>query len=260
MTRLRPMFGWYGSKWRLAPTYQSPRYDTIIEPFAGGAGYSLLYADRDVRLVDIDPVVVGIWEYLIRTPEAEILRLPLCAPDRSVPGLDALPQEARWLIGMWLGFSLSSPRVTMSKTIARHDRDSSRWSAETRERIARQVGRIRHWSIAQGSYEQIARDIDVTWFVDAPYEIQGKHYVHGSGRIDYCELGRRCQSLQGQVIACENHEATWLPFRYHRRMAGTTTLSGHRRTSVEVVWTSQPDDQGRLALVDTAAESGRETA
>jgi hypothetical protein len=32
---LRPFWRYYGGKWRAAPRYPAPRYDTIIEPFAG---------------------------------------------------------------------------------------------------------------------------------------------------------------------------------------------------------------------------------
>jgi len=50
------MFSYYGSKSKLAQHYPTPKYDTIVEPFAGAAGYSLygdnwkknvlLYADK----------------------------------------------------------------------------------------------------------------------------------------------------------------------------------------------------------------------
>jgi len=45
MSGLRPFWRYYGGKWRAAPSYPSPRCETIIEPFAGAAGYSLRYPD-----------------------------------------------------------------------------------------------------------------------------------------------------------------------------------------------------------------------
>lgn len=73
---LHPFFSFFGSKWRLAPSYPRPEASTIIEPFAGSAGYSLRYPAHRVKLFDIDPVVVGVWKYLIAVSERELLRLP----------------------------------------------------------------------------------------------------------------------------------------------------------------------------------------
>ena len=48
---MRPFFGFYGGKWRDAPKhYPFPEHDTIVEPFAGSAGYSVRYSDRNVIL------------------------------------------------------------------------------------------------------------------------------------------------------------------------------------------------------------------
>ena len=35
-----PLFKWFGSKWSASKHYPRPLYDTIVEPFAGGAGYA----------------------------------------------------------------------------------------------------------------------------------------------------------------------------------------------------------------------------
>lgn len=37
------IFGYYGSKSKIAQHYPSPWFDTIIEPFAGSAAYSARY-------------------------------------------------------------------------------------------------------------------------------------------------------------------------------------------------------------------------
>jgi hypothetical protein len=53
---VRPFFGYYGGKWRdSVKHYPKPQFETIIEPFAGSAGYSLRYASHNVRLYEIDP-------------------------------------------------------------------------------------------------------------------------------------------------------------------------------------------------------------
>lgn len=38
---LKPFFTFYGGKWRAAPHYAPPEFATIVEPFAGAAGYSV---------------------------------------------------------------------------------------------------------------------------------------------------------------------------------------------------------------------------
>jgi site-specific DNA-adenine methylase len=73
---LRPFFSYYGSKWSLGRHYPAPSHGTIVEPFAGSAGYALFHSDRRVLLVDSDPVVAGLWQYLIRASAAEIRSLP----------------------------------------------------------------------------------------------------------------------------------------------------------------------------------------
>ena len=62
---MRPFFTYYGGKYRAAPLYPSPTHANLVEPFAGSAGYALRYYDRQVLLVDADPVIAGLWRYLI---------------------------------------------------------------------------------------------------------------------------------------------------------------------------------------------------
>lgn len=105
--KLRPFFPYFGGKFRLAPKYPKPRWSTIIEPFAGSAGYSVRYHTRNVILYDLNAEVYCTWDYLIRVSAAEILRLPLVFDD--VRDLN-IPQEARWLISWWLGPGDFAPR------------------------------------------------------------------------------------------------------------------------------------------------------
>lgn len=90
--RLKPFFSFYGGKWRAAPRYPAPEHSTIIEPFAGSAGYSVRHHEQNVILYEIDPVIAGVWDYLIHAKESEIMSLPASVP--HVKGF-ALPQEAR---------------------------------------------------------------------------------------------------------------------------------------------------------------------
>jgi site-specific DNA-adenine methylase len=121
---LRPFFSYYGSKWRDSPRlYPKPLYKTIIEPFAGSAGYSLRYPEHDVLLVDADPVIAGVWKYLIAADESEILGLPDVKEGQRVSDLD-IPEQAKWLIGFWLNHGSAAPAQQPSAWMRKGTHDS----------------------------------------------------------------------------------------------------------------------------------------
>lgn len=167
MRGVKPLFTFYGGKWRAAPHYPDPLHRTIVEPFAGSAGYSMRHHERNVILVDADEIIAGMWSYLISVKPDEVRALPDLEPDQSVDDLEIV-QEARWLIGFWLNKGSAQPkkkpssRMIKSRTrVEPGDPPSSWWGPEIRERIADQVERIRHWKI-HGSYDN-APDIEATW-------------------------------------------------------------------------------------------------
>lgn len=114
MSCLRPFFGYYGGKWRDAlKNYPAPRHGTIVEPFAGSAGYAMRYPDRRVVLCERDPILVAVWRYLIAVSPEEILRIPDLPVGGSVDDIDAC-EEAKYLIGFWLNRGIAYPRRTAS--------------------------------------------------------------------------------------------------------------------------------------------------
>lgn len=231
--QLRPFFGYYGGKWRDAVKhYPVPTGRVIVEPFAGSAGFALRYHDREVVLYEVDPVICGVWDYLISVSPAEIRAIPDVPLDGTVDDLK-IPQEARWLVGFWMNRGTASPRKKPSKWMRDGIRPGSFWGDRVRETIASQVDAIRHWQVHQGSYTEIEPVPQATWFVDPPYQVAGKHYRFGSEGIDFAHLGEWCQALPGQVIVCENEGADWLPFTPLADIK--TTRSGRR--SLEVIWT-----------------------
>ncbi len=225
-------FSYYGGKFRDALiNYPAPAYDTIIEPFAGAAGYSTRYFDRRIHLYDIDPIIVGVWRYLIRVSPVEIMHLPDIKPGESIDDWKGVCEEARWLAGFWLNTATTYPCKTMSKWRASGP-ERGTWGVEVKRRIARQVDLIRHWKIFERSYGHAEGPATgATWFVDPPYQIAGNRYRFGCDRIDYHALGAWCRSRVGQVIACEGGGASWLPF---------TSLGAIRtaraRNAEELVW------------------------
>jgi len=232
--RLRPFFGYYGGKWRDAiKHYPRPNHETIVEPFAGSAGFSLRYPNKNVILCEIDPVLVAVWRYLIAVSAAEIRSIPDVPLNGSVDDL-AFPQEARWLVGFWMNRGVASPRKRPSKWMRDGIRPGSFWGDRVRETIASQVEAIRHWEVIEGSYEDCPFDGPATWFIDPPYQRAGRHYRHGSDSIDYGALADWCRSRKGQVVVCENEGADWLPFQHLAEVK--TTRRGKR--SAEVIWSN----------------------
>lgn len=181
----------------------------MIEPFAGSAGYSLWHEPREVRLYDIDPIIVGVWNYLIAVSPRDLLALPDLEVGQSVDDL-GLSQEARWLIGFWLNRGSAQPKKTKTAFSARTERQQLVWSERARQRLATEVPKIRHWQVTQASYEDILTPHNATYFVDPPYVDKGRYYrCHD---IDYERLTLWSLGLPGAKIVCEQQGADWLPF------------------------------------------------
>lgn len=228
MTDLRPFFSYFGGKWTLAPRYPAPEHDTIVEPFAGSAGYATRYPDREVILVERAPHIAALWRWLVSVSVDEVLGLPLDPHD-----IDHLPEQARVLIRFWCARGRTRTPATISSWMTSGRWPASFWGEYARARIASQVTAIRHWRVIEGDYT-LAPDVLATWFVDPPY-IGDRHYT---ARVhDYPALARWCRSRRGLVIACEQGAADWLPFRKFR-----TAKSIARGAYREVVWTQRREE------------------
>lgn len=206
---MRPMFSYFGSKYKLAKRYGQPRFDTVIEPFAGSAAYSLYHEPKRVILVEKNPVIAGIWKYLITATEEEILALPL--DFESVNDLD-IPLPAKHLIGFWIGKGKTTPGITKSKWGRQYalSPDCKVWGDAVRRRIASQLHKIRHWEVIEGDYT-LAPDIEAHWFIDPPYKKAGKQYKVND--VDYPKLADWSWERKGFIQVCENNNADWLPFK-----------------------------------------------
>jgi hypothetical protein len=206
---MRPFFPFYGSKWNIARHYPAPLPGLVVEPFAGGAGYATFYGCPQVALYDADPIIAGVWAYLLRVTPDEIMSLPdLPAVGDCVDDHD-LPQEAKWLIGFWLNRGSAQPKKSRTAYSARTDRAQLNWSRRAKERIASQLPLIGGWTVRNAPYDA-APDVRATWFVDPPYGDKGRFYRVGFN--DFDALGSWCDDRQGRLIVCERDDATWLPF------------------------------------------------
>ena len=168
---MRPFFLLLGGKWKAARRYGTPQHDLVVEPFAGGAGYSTYWEPKRVILVERDPLIANLWKYLTRVSAKEILQLPT-----QIDSLSELPasicQESKWL-------TCQSRSNWARSQQYRH----LFWGPQIQARIASQVDHVRHWQIVEGDYRK-APNVTAHWFIDPPYILAGQHYEHNSDSID----------------------------------------------------------------------------
>lgn len=221
------MWSYYGAKTNIVHVYPRPVHGRIIEPFAGTARYSLRHFESEVILCDAYDVIIRIWHYLQQASPGDILALLRHDPKAgdNINSFSYSCQAERELMGFLVGFGFTNPRQTSTPRL-RNRPNAFNFTVRS---IASQLFKIRHWTIHQGSYNDLSNQT-ATWFVDPPYLVGGRHYrVH---QIDYNHLAGWCQERRGQVIVCENHHASWLPFF---PLVTQNVLTGKHR---EVMWTN----------------------
>jgi len=227
------MFSYYGSKGKIVDYYPIPKYKTIVEPFAGSARYSLKYLHHDVILCEKNKILADMWAWLIKeaTPQ-ELLKYADFYLGQDISELP-IREEHKNLIGFCLNRGSASPKNIVQKWSCQVKTrpDWASTPAYALQEIASLVPKIRHWKIVYGSFEELP-DVEATWFIDPPYQSAGKWYdAHVSNRsIDYASLAEYCKTRKGQVIVCENMEATWLPFK------PLLNFYGQLHDRIEAIW------------------------
>lgn len=196
------MFYYYGRKKQLAKYYPAPAFDTIIEPFAGAAAYSLFQDNwkKKVILIEKDPKVFDIWDWLINQATVEdIKKLPeLKVGDRSSEFLHIIHAATK------MAFHFRTIKVT--PVLERN------WEISRRVMLDN-LYKIKHWVVINGDYTE-APDVEATWFIDPPYKGDaGMGYRFSSNMIDYSQLALWAKSRKGEVIFCEGAEGDYLPFK-----------------------------------------------
>jgi len=199
------------------------------------------YPHKNVILVEKDPYIAGTWKYLLNTTPEEILKLPNIALDQSVDDLK-ICEEEKWLIGWWLMAAASKPNKRPSGWMRRANLPGCKWHTvgswwgdKIKQRIAQQIPLIQHWKLIEGDYSD-APDMEATWFVDPPYQVQGKSYTYGSKLLEYNKLASWCLQRKGLLMVCEQQGATWLPFAPFREIRAATKKGGVARVSKEVLF------------------------
>lgn len=229
------MFSYYGSKSKIVDYYPAPRFDTIIEPFAGSARYSLKYWEHDVILVDKYDVIVKIWQWLQQASRWDIMGLPVLKKGEKITR-EMFDCEGEFLL---MGFLNAQGLPTTRENVSKFgERDFS----DNQRKLSKQLHKIKHWTILQGDYKDI-ENRPATWFIDPPYQYGGEHYKESNRKINFQELAVWCQDRKGQAIVCENTKADWLPFK------PMVQMTGMKHTTTEAIWSNlrtNYDDQDNI--------------
>lgn len=219
------MWSYYGRKTKVIDCYPSPKFDKIIEPFAGTGVYAL-YDDnwkKDVLLVDKYDIVIDVWHYLQQAKPEDILSLPEMNYHDNVDMHTQLTKEEKWLIGFNINGGSAQPKKTTMKFNV--------WN-RNKPIIAENLYKIKHWTIRKDDYRNID-NVEATWFIDPPYQYGGEYYRFNNKTIDYKELSDWCKSRNGQIIVCENTKADWMDFKPLKKMKGIL------HTTTEAIWTNE---------------------
>ncbi len=211
------MFYYFGRKSRIAPKYPRPLFETVIEPFAGSAAYTLHWKPHKALLLDKDQRVIDLWHRLIAMGKE---------------GLEAAepPEIGTFTTDFWHLLSIASNASSTKNGLTVSEWSNRAW--EFGRKIAlRDLETAERYTYEAGDYTD-APDVEATWFIDPPYQRIVYGYKFGSRGIDYDHLRDWVLSRKGQVIVCEQEGADWLPFKPLCTQQ-TTRATGTK----EVIWT-----------------------
>lgn len=254
MTAIRPPFGYYGGKSRMASTIVSlmPAHRIYVEPFAGSLAVLLAKMPATHEVVnDLDGLVVNFWRQLRDRP-ADLARVcaatPYARDEYSAADLDVdndLERARRW----WVRITQSHGRVC----------GTAGWSTG----VARSGSRARETLNASGRIETVAARLrtvtienrDALDVIRAYDQTDAVHYVDPP----YLSTARNSTGYRIEMGDAESHEA--LAGVLHG-CSGTVILSGYDdplydrlyagwwRTEVAAI----KSNAGRLGASTTATE------
>jgi site-specific DNA-adenine methylase len=232
-----PLFKWFGSKWNASKHYPEPAYETLIEPFAGSAAYSLRYAEKKVQIFDADPNLQQLWYWLINEATEESIRqIPTDFPEGTDLRRVGLTYNQALLVKHWQ----RTNNVGDCWTTSPWGNKPGQWTVSTRSRVAEEVQAIKHWVFAP-IYPQTG-----TWFIDPPYQY---NYQYRKGlTVNYQILANAIQNIPrpNQLIVCEaicsktGKVPDWLPFQFFRETVTSRRKEHQSHHSKELVWYKGP--------------------
>jgi len=189
-----PLFKWFGSKWLASKLYPAPDHDTVFEPYAGSAGYSLRHHEKKIVLWEENPNVSALWQWLIgEASSASVLEIPVGVPEGTDIGTLGLSVGQSLLLKHWQRTNNVGP----CSTISPWGNKPGQWTANTRARVAEELHAVKHWKVGR-----IHPDSPGTYFLDPPYIY---NYRYGFKEFDHAGLVKKIAMIPrgSQIIACE---------------------------------------------------------
>ena len=232
-----PLFKWFGSKWTASKHYPEPTHDTVVEPFAGGAGYSLRYHEKDVILAESNENVYKLWSWLIDgATENSIREIPLNLPEGTDIREIGLNEGQTLLLKNWQ----RTNNVSGCWTISSWGNLPGQWTENTRSRVASEFHNVKHWNVQRDGLALLGTTNEpCTWFIDPPYKF---NYNYSSRALDYTKLGVTVEKLSGQIIVCEavcqktDKVPDWLPFVPFRKSVTSRRKANENHHSRELIF------------------------
>lgn len=240
-----PLFKWFGSKWMASAYYPAPSTDQIIEPFAGGAGYSLRHFGKKVFIAESNKDVRALWLWLIRhATEDQIRAIPIDLPVGTNIKSIGLSAGQALLLKMWQ----RTNNVGSCWTTSPWGHMPGQWTASSRARVASEFHLIKHWRVGACGVDLLKKGLNTgsncTWFIDPPYQY---NYQYKSPLpIEYPPLGELITSLRGEIIACEaicpktGATPSYLPFTFFRKMVTSRRKQSQSHHSKELMYYRPP--------------------
>jgi len=234
-----PLFKWFGSKWQSSKHYPVPQSDALIEPFAGGAGYSLRHSQLQVTIAESDPHISQLWRWLISdATESDIRSIPVGLPVGTDIRTLGLTQGQSLLLKSWQRTNTTGNCWTISPW----GNKPGQWTENTRSRVAAEFHAVRHWKFVDDGLALIKERSEeaATWFIDPPYEY---NFKYSGWNTDYSTLASLVDGLSGQVIVCEaacpktGNVPSWLPFVDFRSTVTSRRKSTQNNHSRELIYT-----------------------
>jgi hypothetical protein len=231
-----PLFKWFGSKWLSSRLLPPPTHSLIVEPFAGGVGYSLRNAEKDVRIAEYDEHIRELWKWLINGATETLIRdIPIDSPEGMDIRALGLTRGQELLLKNWQ----RTNNVGHCWTTSPWGNKPGQWTANTRARVATEFGAVGHWMVCEGGFETALSRDEATWFIDPPYQF---NYGYRSPPLDYKSLSEMVSALHGQIIVCEavcqktDRVPTWLPFTFFGSRITSRRKKENNHHSKELLW------------------------
>lgn len=235
-----PLFKWFGSKWLGSKYYPAPHSSKVVEPFAGGAGYSLRYCNKEVLLAESNQQIRELWRWMIEEASSDlVMDIPLGIGEGfNIQDLP-LSMGQKLLLKNWQ----RTNNVGNCWTISPWGNKPGQWTESTRARVAEDIYQVKHWRVVDDGFSllesSLSDDDSITWFIDPIYQY---NYQYGVKGFDHQRLARAVNSLRGQVIVCEavcpktKAVPDYLPFTFFRKSVTSRRAAGSNTHSKELIF------------------------